>query len=200
MENKSKERSNYWATIVYPESAPDDWLEILKDFKVPALISPLHDLDCDNDGVLKKSHYHVIICYPSLKTQRQAEKIVSAINGVGTIEVVAIGSYVRYLTHMDNPEKAQYDIEDVVSVGGADYLKLMGKVESDKYKAIAEMIEYCMENDIHSYAELLLYAKNSRYDWFKVLCGKSTNTIMYFLRSMTWSSKRKYTDTHKGDD
>ena len=89
------------------------------------------------------------------------------------------------------PEKAQYAMEDVVCIAGADYLKLIGDSENSKYKAIAEMIEFCIFNDIDSYADLLLYAKDNRYDWFKVLCGKSTNTIMYFLRSRKWNKDTK---------
>lgn len=66
-------------------------------------------------------------------------------------------------------------------------MKLIGDSETSKYTAIAEIIEFCIDNGIDSYADLLLYSKDNRYDWFKVLCGKSTNTIMYFLRSMTWT-------------
>ena len=33
--------------LVYPDSAPVDWIEILRAQKVPVIVSPLHDKDKD---------------------------------------------------------------------------------------------------------------------------------------------------------
>lgn len=49
-----RRRTNVFATIVYPESAPADWIQIIKDTHVPTLISPLHDKDILPDGSPKK--------------------------------------------------------------------------------------------------------------------------------------------------
>lgn len=54
-----KKRTRNWATVVYPESAPDDWIMKLQEQCVPALISLLHDKDINADGTRKKEHYHV---------------------------------------------------------------------------------------------------------------------------------------------
>lgn len=43
-------RTRNFATIVYPESAPENWKSILENEIVPALISPLHD---------KEFHYNL---------------------------------------------------------------------------------------------------------------------------------------------
>ena len=64
----SAKRIRNWATIVYPESAPDNWQEILKGQLVPAFISPLHDLDYDENGELKKEHYHILLLFGGVKT------------------------------------------------------------------------------------------------------------------------------------
>ena len=48
------------------------------------------------------------------------------------------------------------------------------------------MIEFCIQNGIDSYAELLMYSKNNRFDWFKVLCDNGTVTIVQFLKSRYW--------------
>jgi len=40
-------KTRYWAFIVYPESAPKNWLSILEDLHMQALVSPLHDKDLD---------------------------------------------------------------------------------------------------------------------------------------------------------
>ena len=52
-----------WAFVLYPESAPDNWKDMLQETGLPCSISPLHDKDVDPDGNPKKAHYHIIVCY-----------------------------------------------------------------------------------------------------------------------------------------
>ena len=55
-------RTRNYATIVYPESAPKNWLDILREMKFNVLVSPLHDKDVNpEDGEIKKAHYHVLL-------------------------------------------------------------------------------------------------------------------------------------------
>ena len=35
-------RTRNYATVIYPESAPDNWMQILSESKIPMFISPLH--------------------------------------------------------------------------------------------------------------------------------------------------------------
>ena len=56
-----KKRS--WAFVLYPESAPTDWLDLLTQKGVPFCVSPLHDKDVNPTGEIKKSHYHIILNY-----------------------------------------------------------------------------------------------------------------------------------------
>ncbi|MBD5135809.1 MAG: hypothetical protein HDT39_07590 [Lachnospiraceae bacterium] len=39
--------------VVYPESAPNDWIRLLQEQCVPALIFPLYDKYLNADGILK---------------------------------------------------------------------------------------------------------------------------------------------------
>lgn len=181
-------RSRNFATVVYPESAPDGWQEILSQQFVPAFISPLHDQDINPTGEPKKPHYHVVIMFDSLKAKDQAQDIISKINGVGCEVVQSIRGYARYLCHLDNPEKAQYRQEDVRSLCGADYPGTIGLV-TDKYKAIGEMIDYCMEYSIYSYSDLLEYCRMERFDWFRVLCDNGTVVMKEYLKSKSWTNR-----------
>ena len=52
--NSSTNRTRNYACIVYPESAPDNWKELLEDMHIPALISPLHNQDTLPDGTARK--------------------------------------------------------------------------------------------------------------------------------------------------
>lgn len=178
-------RTRNFATVVYPESAPTNWKLVLQEQCVPALVSPVHDRDVNTDGTIKKEHYHVMILFDGVKTQEQAKKVFSVIGGIGVEPVKSVRAYARYLCHLDSPDKVHYSPEDVLSLSGADY-DTMIRLASDKYSAIGEMIEFCIENGVDSYAQLLLYAKNTRNDWFHVLCDSGTITIVQFLKSRYW--------------
>ena len=43
-------RTRNFATVVYPESAPADWMERLDQYHIAALVSPLHDKDKNPSG------------------------------------------------------------------------------------------------------------------------------------------------------
>lgn len=181
-------RTRNFATVVYQDSAPEKWQEILCEQFVPAFISPYHDQDTNPTGEKKKSHWHVMIMFDGPKTIDQAKEIFELINGVGCEVVQSQRGYARYLCHLDNPEKAQYPAEQVRALCGADYVTVIGLV-TDKYKAIGEMIDYCMENGIVSYSRLLQYARMERYDWFRVLCDNGTVVMKEYLKSRSWTEK-----------
>lgn len=180
-------RTRNYATVIYPDSAPENWQDILSSLFIPAFISPLHDSDSNPTGEPKKAHYHVMIMFDSVKTVEQAKEVFSKIGGVGCERVNSIRGYARYLCHLDNPEKAQYNQADVRSMCGADYTSTIGLV-TDKYKAIGEMIDFCIENNIISYSHLLEYSRVNRFDWFRVLCDNGTVVIKEYLKSRCWTA------------
>lgn len=178
-------RTRIFATVVYPESAPENWQDILVSCVVPAFISPLHDRDINPTGESKKSHFHVMLMFDSVKTIEQAKDIFDLIGGVGCERVNSVRGYARYLCHLDNPDKAQYSVEDVRCLAGADYLDVIG-LPIDRYKAIGEMIDFCYENRIFVYADLLMYARRERFDWFRILCDSGTVVMREYLKSFYW--------------
>lgn len=181
----ASKRYRHFATVVYPESAPEDWLIRLGNQLIPAFVSPLHDLDINPNGEPKKPHYHVIIMYEGVKTLEQAKAVFDDIGGVGLEIVNSLRGYARYLCHLDNPDKIQYDKGFVQSFCGADYETEIG-LSLDKYIAVREMIQFCRENGIVSYSELLEYAMDNKYSWFRVLCDNGTVVIKEYLKSHTW--------------
>lgn len=184
-EKTTTARFRNFATVVYPESAPEKWQETLSEQFVPAFISPLHEKDINPTGEPKKPHFHVIIMFDGIKTTEQAKEIFEKIGGVGCEVVKSIRGYARYLCHLDNPEKAQYDPEQVRSLCGADYHHTIG-LAIDKYKAIREMMQFCKEYSIIAYSDLLEYCAEERSDWFRVLCDNGTLVMKEYLKSRTW--------------
>ena len=183
-------RTRNYATVIYPESAPDNWQDILSEQFIPSFVSPLHDRDINPTGELKKAHYHVIIMFDSVKTIEQAREVFKLIGGVGCEAVKSIRGYARYLCHLDNPEKVQYSQSDVRSMCGADYTGIIG-LAIDKYKAIGEMIDFCKDENMVSYSDLLEYSRINHFDWFRVLCDCGTLVMKEYLKSRSWTQDRE---------
>lgn len=192
-ERKVDTRTRNFATVVYPDSAPQNWQELLADQVIPAFISPLHNLDLNPDGEPKKPHWHVMLMFEGKKSSEQVQAILDLIGGVGLERVNSVRGYARYLCHLDNPEKEQYLQDDVRALGGADYQYTIGLV-TDKYKAIGEMIDFCKEFNIYSYSELLEYCRDNRSDWFRVLCDNGTVVIKEYLKSRSWTCTKGNTE------
>lgn len=182
-------RVRNYATVVYPESAPDNWQLIMAEMCIPCFISPLHDKDVDPGGESKKPHYHVMLMFEGVKTRDQAQEVFDQIGGVGNEIVQSIRGYARYLCHLDNPEKAQYSPDDVLAYGGADYITTIGLV-IDKYKAIGEIMDFCVNNGVYGYATLLMWCRVNNPGWFRVLCDNGSFVIKEFLKSLKWESQQ----------
>lgn len=183
-------RTRNYATVVYPESAPSNWLDIISNAKTPVFISPLHNNDVNPNGEPKKEHYHILTMFDTVKTKEQAESFFSSFGGVGCETVNSTRGYARYLCHLDNPEKAQYSIDDVKAFGGADYINTIGTA-ADKAKSIKEMITFVEENDITSFSELVQYAMVNRSDWFDCLINSGAYFIKEYIKSTTWTKHNR---------
>lgn len=172
------------ACVVYPDSAPKNWVELLRDLHINVFISPLHDKDTNPDGnEPKKPHFHVLLMYESVKTREQIDEVFSSIGGVGFEVVSSLRGYARYLCHLDNPEKYQYQVEDVISIGSEDYQSIIG-LPSDKYKICKEMLQWCAENGVVYFSDLVEYSALHREDWFRALADNCTLFISTYFRSL----------------
>lgn len=186
--NGGKGRTRNFATIVYPESAPDNWIDVLREEQVNVFISPLHDSDLNPTGEPKKAHYHVFVMYESVKTVEQFLELCEKIGGVGYKKVNSIRGMARYLCHLDNPEKARYLPDDVITIGYEDYYDVI-TLPSDKYGMIRDIMGFCDCNDVYSFSDLLSYCANNQEDWFRLLCDSGTYVIKEYLKSKSFTKK-----------
>ena len=184
--NTSKTRN--WAFLVYPESAPEDWKNLLADTHIPAFISPIHDRDVDEDGVIKKAHYHIVIMNDGPITQKRANEIIEPFCGTKSAEyVMSLRGYVRYLSHMDDPDKAQYDSSEIIALSGADLGDALKLSHSDKYKVVKDILSFCGENGIYEFSALTGYAMSEHEDWMPLIVEKAY-FISQFLTSLRHST------------
>lgn len=188
--NVSKTRN--WAFVVYPESAPEGWQDLLADTHMPAFISPLHDRDTDSNGVHKKPHYHVVIMSDGPITQKRANEIIEPFCGTKSAEYIrSLRGYARYLAHLDDPQKVQYDPADIIALSGAnieDALRI-NLSDNDKYRIIGEIIHHCEEAEICELSALTKYSMTEHEDWLPVIVEKSY-FITQFLASLRYSNRQ----------
>lgn len=179
--NKSIKKRN-WAFVLYPESAPDDWKDILQETGLQCAISPLHDKDINPDGELKKAHYHIILCYSGPTSYNVVKSLTDSLNQPIPQALEQVKGYYRYLTHKDNPEKAQYDELDIVTINGfniADYSDLTrSEINSIKIQ-IQELIR---SQEFYEYSDLMDFlCDNAMMTEYDIAC----NHTLFFDRYIT---------------
>src|SRR5699024_4399385 len=108
MKKNKNQRTRNWSIIVYPESAPENWIDILQKEYVKMVVSPLHDKDVNPDDTLKKAHYHVLFMFDGVKSYNQVKSIADSVNAPIPQIVGSAKGLTRYMLHIDNTDKAQY--------------------------------------------------------------------------------------------
>ena len=187
---QTDQRSTTWTFLVYPDSAPADWINLLKNLHVPFIISPLHDKDVKDEttGELKKPHYHCIVRFRSKKSFSQIkEAICDKINSPIPQPVVDFPMMVRYLVHLDDPDKYQYNIEDIQTYGNIDVMEYIYDKKDYQYEVLKEILDFCQKFDVQEYSTILNYAKDER--WFPYVAKVFRATIDAYVRSQRYSAE-----------
>lgn len=192
-EKRAGQRTRNWTLIFYPEDLPEDWKEQTDSLRVKWIESPLHDKDTNSDGTPKKAHVHTLFMFENVKTKEQVVQMFGdlfgtsengSIIGIATPQQVSDRSgIVRYMSHMDNPEKFQYDASEIVGHNGADVMEILRYSMSetlDKMKAIEEYIE---KHGITELADLSKAIRDTHPEWYQIITTKNTVYFTALLRS-----------------
>ena len=184
---KQEIKKRNWGCVIYPESAPEDWQQILQLKGVPFAVSPLHDKDIDDEVSknLKKPHYHVILSYGSPTTFNNVRTLLEELHQPIPIPLESVGGYYRYFTHKDNPDKYQYNSNEIKIFNGFDVCDVLNSFEV--MKCMKEIQSYIMENSILEYSDLMEYL--FREEKFELWNVAATRTI--FFNSYIKSKKAK---------
>ena len=178
-----------WAFVLYIESAPEDWREILKLKGLTFAVSPLHDKDINPDNTPKKPHYHIILVFGSPTTYNNVKSITDELNQPIPIPLESVRGYYRYFTHLDNPEKYQYNSSEIEVYNGFDVTDVLNNFEVFQcLKTIQSLIQ---ENNIFEYSELMDYLLSK--DFMELWNVASSHTL--FLNTYITSRRNK----HKSD-
>lgn len=179
-------KARTWGMVVYPDSAPENWIELLSETFLQFAVSPLHDKDINPDGELKKAHWHVILVWDGPVTKNTALTIATKLNAPQPIKIESVRGAYRYFTHTDNPEKYQYDVKDIRVFNGFDISSYVALTKEEKYKAIVDIKKIIHEKRIVEYLDLLDVLEIENYNLFKVACD---NTIL--LNALVRSARHR---------
>lgn len=171
---------------------PENWMEIVSDLHVPVLISPLHGHCKNPDGTIKKPHWHILFMFDNVKNwEKQVKPMFESFGGVGREEVNSLRGYARYLCHLDNAEKTQYNPVDIISYGGADYDALV-HLPTDDLEILKEIFLYIRTNKTHSFAEFLDICATNNKDWFSVVSMSRGYIVDKYIKSLAWEEQNGY--------
>ena len=171
-----------WTFILYPESATKDWLLGLEASKKGFMVSPVHDKDTDNDGNVKKAHYHVVISDPRGMSYNTAQKISARIGGVRPETVKSEKGMKDYLTHKGDEGKYQYNPSDIVYGNG---LNEESFENDDSVDDIVSLFLYIASKGFTEYSDLIddLVADEDKRALFECAVSKAY-AVQTYLRSV----------------
>lgn len=191
-ENKDT-RCRNWTIVVYPDSSPDNWRNLLDEKHIEWIESPLHDKDLNANGEPKKPHWHVLLLFGGVKSYEQVLEFVNFLNCPIPVRCHNAKALVRYMAHLDNPDKAQYSISDIKPHGGVDIAELLRPSSSERYCLIKDILQFVKDNNIIEFQDLIDYAFSNHFDdWFPLLCDNSAFIVVNYIKSCRHRDKQKF--------
>lgn len=162
-------------------------------------ISPLHSEDVyedgDNVGKKKKAHYHCVVRYKDAVYSSAISKRTGIPHQYKIFEkTISFRSSVRYLTHLDDPEKFQYSIDDVWVSDWDIYMKCVGDLNDEKdseseYIIFKKLWNACLSGHFQNVGELTLWALGENYN--KVY-NRYKWVFIEFFRDLNRKTERRH--------
>lgn len=167
-------RSNKWAFLIYEESSPSNYRDILEQMHIPYILSPWHNQDIDHStGEIKKSHKHGALFFDSLKSYSQVSELLQQhLNTPSHIEMImSPKGMFDYFIHASNPDKTPYDINDIESGCGFDLNQfLLNQGQSEVFNNIIDLIE---NQDFTEFQSLVMYARQHHPSYLHLIIQRT---------------------------
>lgn len=177
-------RTRNWTFVLYEDSAPQNWCELIDEEHIEWIESPWHDKDINADGTPKKKHKHILLLFGGVKSYEQVKEITDKLGQPIPQRIHNTKAMVRYMAHLDNPEKAQYSPSDIIPHGGVDLAELLRPSSSERYTIIRDMIDYIRSAAVTEFQDLMDYAAAEHFDdWFPLLCDNSAYVVGQYIKS-----------------
>lgn len=189
-------RGRNWTFLGYPDdSLPENYKQILDDYRIPWAESPVHDADLDENGKPKKKHIHFILAFDGNKSYDQIKEMLQPLGGPVPQLCRNVKSMVRYFIHYDDPDKYQYAQADIKVHCGFDFEGYFGRNEDECIGIVADVLKVCAEQNIDEFADLVDYAFSvGDIDFLRLITGRYMNFFAQYLRSKSNKHKRGLTN------
>lgn len=190
---KKDERVRNWAFVAYPDSCPQDWREIMTALGLCWARSPLHDKDVNETAEggteTKKAHWHFVLKFANKVSFEQVKQITDKLNATIPQKVANVVGAVRYMAHLDNPEKAQYKVADILEGGGFDVDNILKLTPAQEREILTEILRYCRANGIDELCDLEDICLDEKEEWLPVYYARQL-TIFRSLRSRQFKNQK----------
>ena len=184
-------RSNKWTFLIYQESAPENYLDVLEEMHIPFVLSPWHDKDINKEtGEFKKAHKHGVLFFESLKSYTQvSELLTEKLNTPSHVEVVMSpkGMY-DYFIHAENPDKTLYNIDEIESGCGFELEQFL--ITNNNEQFLSTVIDIIEVHNFTEFNNLVRYARVENPSLLNLIIDK-TYFFAKYLDSRRHSSHRK---------
>ena len=177
-EKKKEGKERYWAFIMYEDSRPENWREILEETMLPIAISPRHDMDIKDEetGEVKKPHYHVIVCFNGPTTYKRAMEIAGSVGANTVKRILSVKGMYDYFTHKWNDNKAKYSEEDIIHINGFNILEY-GLTNREIERMKREIVRIIKERNIKEYCKLYdIFNEENNEDFCEIV----SKNVMFF--------------------
>ena len=125
---KNNVRSNKWSVIIQKNDFANGKIITYKNleniFRFNRLCLYwyiLHDKDVDDNGLFKTEHYHLILvfnfksCYKKYVLDYLCDLLNCSSNIISVEPVINLNISLRYLIHLDDEDKYQYDDNEIIT-------------------------------------------------------------------------------------
>lgn len=128
----------------------------------------LHDRDFNENGEIKKSHYHVILHFDNARTIKTLAKKINVEENL-FYHIKSLNGQLRYLIHYDDDDKQRYEI---IEVKGTLYMvsrfKKAIKGSQDEVADVSQIYEFIYTNDNINLDDLIQFVlDNNLYSSFR---------------------------------
>ena len=195
-------RCKNWELIAYPESCDKELLlEKLSDLQINYYLSPLHNMDvyckldveqkkidADKIGTLKKEHWHLILCFSSMKSFKQVVDVAQELKCSAFVkEVHSLVGALRYLCHLDEKNKYIYNENDVICRFN-DYQQRI-EVGTINYDYIGQLIADLSLTHITEFFDLIKYYSGLGNKKMLAYCQSNSYFVVSIVKSKKYSKK-----------
>lgn len=169
----SNVKRKYWLFEIYPDSAPTDFKNIIKEAGLPVALSPLHDKDLKEDGTPKKAHYHILVAYPNTTTYNNALNFAKKFGANIVIPCDSVKGSYEYQVHKNNPEKYQYNDSDRQLFNNFDIDALITPSMEEKLAQHQQILDIIYSNNFTIFTQLVFYLNKNKPSLLKLVIAHS---------------------------